>query len=48
MRKPVTASTATASPRQPAGSRDQRSVELVCVTLGLAMLAIVLRIASIW
>jgi len=44
MRKPVTAAAAATS----AAGRDRRAMELVCLTLGLAMLAIVVRIASIW
>ncbi|HYI31523.1 MAG TPA: hypothetical protein VD863_27105 [Bradyrhizobium sp.] len=48
MRKPVTATAVATSTAVPAGSRDRRAVELVCLTLALAMLAIVLRIASIW
>jgi hypothetical protein len=48
MRKPVTASVAATSPRLPADSRDKRSVELVCLALALALLALVVRIASIW
>ena len=48
MRKPVTAAAAATSAAVPAGSRDRRAMELVCLTLALAMLAIVVRIASIW
>ena len=48
MRKPVTAAAAATSEAVPAGSRDRRVMELVCLTLALAMLAIILRIASIW
>ncbi|MDP1882129.1 MAG: hypothetical protein Q8K88_04530 [Bradyrhizobium sp.] len=48
MRKPVTASAAATSARLPAGSPDERSVELVCLALALALLALVFRIASIW
>jgi hypothetical protein len=44
MRKPITATTAAL----PAGSRDRRAMELVCLALALALLAIVARIASIW
>ena len=44
MRKPISA--AAASP--PAGSRDTRSVELVCLALALALLALAFRIAAIW
>ena len=48
MRKPVTASVAATSAGLPAGSPDKRSVELVCLALALALLALVFRIASIW
>ena len=48
MRKPVTASAAATSATLPAGSRDKRSVELVCLALGLALLVLVFRIAMIW
>jgi hypothetical protein len=48
MRKPVTAAAAAISAALPAGSRDRRAMELVCLALALAMLAIVVRIASIW
>ena len=48
MRKPVTASAAATSAAVPAGSRDRRAVELVCLALALALLALVFRIASIW
>jgi hypothetical protein len=46
MRKPMTA--AAANTALPAGSRDRRAMELVCLGLTLALLAIVVRIASIW
>jgi hypothetical protein len=48
MRKPVTASTAATGAAVPAGSRDRRAQELVCLALVLGLLAIVFRIASIW
>jgi hypothetical protein len=48
MRKPVTASVAATSALLPAGSPGKRSVELVCLALALALLALVFRIASIW
>jgi uncharacterized membrane protein YdfJ with MMPL/SSD domain len=48
MRKPMTAAAAATSAAVPAGSRDRRAMELVCLTLALAMLAIVFRVASIW
>ena len=47
MRKPMTTA-AAASATLPAGSRDRRAMELVCLALVLALLAIVARIASIW
>ena len=47
MRKPMTTAAAGTS-ALPAGSRDKRAVELVCLALALALLAIVVRIASIW
>ena len=48
MRKPVTASAAATGAALPAGSRDRRSVELVCLALALALLALTCRIAAIW
>ena len=48
MRKPVPVSTAATSAAMPAGSQDRRAMELVCLTLALATLAIVFRVASIW
>ena len=47
MRKPMTTASAGTG-ALPAGSRDRRAVELVCLALALALLAIVVRIASIW
>ena len=47
MRKPLTAAAAGTS-AVPAGSRDRRAMELVCLALVLALLALVVRIASIW
>ena len=41
MRKPVTAAVAATRAALPAGSRDRRSVELVCLALALALLALV-------
>ncbi|MDO9060352.1 MAG: hypothetical protein Q7U92_15205 [Bradyrhizobium sp.] len=46
MRKPVTATATSAA--LPAGTRDKGSVELVCIALALAMLAIIVRIAIVW
>ena len=48
MRKPMTAAAATTSAALPAAVRDRRAMELVCLALVLALLAIVARIASIW
>ena len=48
MRKPLTAQAAATSATLPAGSRDRDSVELVCLTLVLALLALAVRIATIW
>jgi hypothetical protein len=48
MRKPATASAAATTAFPPAGSRDKRPVELVCLALVLALLALGSRIASIW
>ena len=48
MRKPVTTAAAATIAAQPAGSRDRRVRELVCLALALALLATVVRIASIW
>jgi hypothetical protein len=48
MRKPVTASAAATRAALPAGRLDRRPVELVCLALVLALLALVFRIASIW
>ena len=47
MRKPMTTAAAGTSVL-PAGSQDRRAMELVCLALVLALLAIVVRIASIW
>lgn len=48
MRKPATASAAATTAFPPAGSRDKRPAELVCLALALALLALASRIASIW
>jgi len=48
MRKPLTAQAAATSANLPASSRDKGSVELVCLTLVLALLALAVRIATIW
>lgn len=47
MRKPIPAGSAATGVPLPAGDRDRRSVELVCLTLALALLALAARIASI-
>jgi hypothetical protein len=48
MRKPAAASVAARKAHLPAGGRDDASVELVCLALLLALLALACRIASIW
>jgi hypothetical protein len=48
MRNPDTASVAARKASLPAGSRDNGPVELVCLALVLALLALACRIASIW
>ena len=48
MRKPMTAAATARNAALPAGSRDRRAMELVCLALALALLVIVVRIASIW
>jgi len=48
MRKPMSTRAAATSTALPAGSRHKGSVELVCITLVLALLALAVRIASIW
>jgi hypothetical protein len=48
MRKPAAASVAARKAHLPAGGRDDASVELVCLALVLALLALACRIASIW
>jgi len=48
MRKPDPASAAVRKTALPAGSRGDAPVELVCLALALALLALASRIASIW
>jgi hypothetical protein len=48
MRKPAAASVAARKAHLPVGGRDDASVELVCLALVLALLALACRIASIW
>jgi hypothetical protein len=47
MRKPAFLSAAAAAAALRSG-RDRRSVELVCLALGLALVALASRIATIW
>jgi hypothetical protein len=48
MRKPDPASAAARKTCSPAGSRGDAPVELVCLALALALLALASRIATIW
>ena len=48
MRKPIPAAAAATGASLPAGSRDKRTVQLVCLALALALLALAARIAAIW
>jgi hypothetical protein len=48
MRKTDAASAAERRTSALAGSRGDAPVELVCLALGLALLALAFRIASIW
>jgi hypothetical protein len=48
MRKPDVTSTAPEKFLLPVGSRDQASVELVCLALALALFVLAFRIADIW
>jgi hypothetical protein len=48
MRKPLPAPVAASNTSLPAGGRGDAPVELVCLALVLALLALALRIASIW
>jgi hypothetical protein len=48
MRKPDTASAAARKTALPAGNRGEAPVELVCLALALALLALASRIATIW
>ena len=48
MRKPEAALVAAKKPSLPAGNRADTPVELVCLALALALLALAFRIASIW
>jgi hypothetical protein len=48
MRKPDGASIAARKASLPVGSGHNAPVELVCLALALALVALALRIASIW
>jgi hypothetical protein len=48
MRKPDGPSIAAREASLPAGSGDNAAAQLVCLALVLALLALALRIASIW
>jgi hypothetical protein len=48
MRKPDAALLAASRTSAPAGRRGDAPVELVCLALLLALVALVFRIASIW
>ena len=48
MRKPTTARVAATETSSPAGGRGGAPVELVCLALMLALVALALRIAAIW
>jgi hypothetical protein len=48
MRKPAAASIAANRTSIPAACRGSAPVELVCLALVLAMLALAVRIAAIW
>jgi len=47
MRKPAAAPVAAGKASLPAGGRDDAAVELVCLALVLALLALACRVASI-
>jgi hypothetical protein len=48
MRKPAATPVAASKASLPAGSLDNAPVELVCLALVLALLALACRVASIW
>jgi hypothetical protein len=48
MRKPAAAPVAASKASAPAGSRDDSPVEVVCLALVMALLALACRIASVW
>jgi hypothetical protein len=48
MRKPAAATVAPGSAAVPVAGPNQASVQLVCLALTLALLALASRIASVW
>jgi hypothetical protein len=48
MRKVDAAAVAAKKPPMPAGGRDEASVQLVCLALTLALIALACRIFSVW
>jgi hypothetical protein len=48
MRKPAGPSVVARNESMPAGRRGDAPVELVCLALTLALLALAFRIASVW
>jgi hypothetical protein len=48
MRKPDVPSVTRGKASLPAASRDEASVQLVCLALALALVVLAARIASIW
>jgi hypothetical protein len=48
MRKPDAAAAAASKTALPAGYRHEAPTQVVCIALLLALLALALRIASIW
>jgi hypothetical protein len=48
MRKPAGASVVARKESMPTGRRGDAPVELVCLALTLALLALAFRIASVW
>jgi hypothetical protein len=48
MRKPAAASVAATKASVPAGSRNNAPMEIVCLALTVALVALAARIASIW
>jgi len=48
MRKSAAVPVATQQASSPSGSRDRAPVQLVCLALALALVALAFRIATIW